>query len=234
LVVRNAGGERELIMMQWRMPPPPKFGGLLPRGSPLEGHDMKTPKSNADLLREIVEQSVGHGIELLSHIELMEAQNSGGINERLSKAGLQNAAIAIRNAMMSRIVLMIAREFSKPRETDRNLHRAVELLSDATVQDIYKKNAKTMAEAQAHFKRCMGDNRLNEIRHFRDKYTAHIGEPKETPLPKYRDLFSFAKETVTCIDLIAEATGIAETKIADSNDAKDQAEAFWKPWHKET
>lgn len=26
-VVRNAGEERELIMMRWGMPPPPKFGG---------------------------------------------------------------------------------------------------------------------------------------------------------------------------------------------------------------
>jgi putative SOS response-associated peptidase YedK len=26
-VVRNAGVERELIMMRWGMPPPPKFGG---------------------------------------------------------------------------------------------------------------------------------------------------------------------------------------------------------------
>ncbi len=26
-VVRNAGGERELTMMRWGMPPPPKFGG---------------------------------------------------------------------------------------------------------------------------------------------------------------------------------------------------------------
>jgi putative SOS response-associated peptidase YedK len=26
-VVRNAGAERELTMMRWGMPPPPKFGG---------------------------------------------------------------------------------------------------------------------------------------------------------------------------------------------------------------
>jgi hypothetical protein len=194
---------------------------------------MNKQKSNADLLREIVEQSIGHGIELLSHVELMEAQNSGGVNERLAQAGLENAAIAIRNAMMTRIVLMVAREFSAPRDTDRNLHRAVDLLSDATIQEIFAKNVKAMAEAQAQFMRCKGDNRLNEIRHFRDKYTAHIGEPKETPLPKYKDLFSIAKKTVTCIDLVAEATGIAATKIADSNDAKDQAESFWKPWRKE-
>jgi hypothetical protein len=153
---------------------------------------MNKQKSKADTLREIVEQSLGHGIELLSHVELMEAQNSGGVNERLAQVGLQNPAIAIRNAMMTRIVLMVAREFSEPRETDRNLHRAFDLLSDPTVRQIVGKNFNAMAAAEAHFKRCKGDNRLNEIRHFRDKYTAHIGDPKETPLPKYKDLFSFA------------------------------------------
>src|SRR5437899_1714662 len=110
-------------------------------------------QSNANLLREIVEQSLAHGIELLSHVELMEGQNNGGVNERLSQAGLQNAGIAIRNAMTTRIVLMVAREFSEPRDTDRNLHRAVDLLSDATVREIFAKNIKAMDEAQAHFKK---------------------------------------------------------------------------------
>jgi hypothetical protein len=156
------------------------------------------------------------------------------VNERLAEAGLGNPAIAIRNAMMTRIVLMIAREFSEPRETDRNLHRAVDLLSDATVRQIFSKNSEAIAEAEAHFRKCKGDNRLSEIRHFRDKYTAHIGEPKGTPLPKYKDLFSFANEMVDCIDLIAKATGTAVVKIADNNDAKEQAAAFWKPWTKES
>jgi putative SOS response-associated peptidase YedK len=26
-VIRNSGGDRELIKMRWGMPPPPKFGG---------------------------------------------------------------------------------------------------------------------------------------------------------------------------------------------------------------
>jgi hypothetical protein len=93
---------------------------------------------------------------------------------------------------------------------------------------ILSQNAKE--KAKAHFKKCKGDNRLNKIRHFRDKFTAHIGEPMEIPLPKYKDLFSFAKETVTCIDLIAVATGTALVKIADNIDAKKEAVAFWKPW----
>jgi hypothetical protein len=110
---------------------------------------MKKPQSNAELPNEIVQQSLGHGIELLSHIELMEAQNTGGVNERLAKAGLQNPAIAIRNAVMTRIVLMVAREFSEPRVADRNLHRAVDLLSDPTVK-IFNKNAK--AKTETHLK----------------------------------------------------------------------------------
>jgi hypothetical protein len=186
--------------------------------------------SNADVFREIVQQSLGHGIELLSHVELMEAQNSGGVNENLSKAGLGNAAIAIRNAMMTRVVLMVAREFSEAREADRNLHRAFDLLKDRIVREIFNKNSQAVASAEAHFRKCKGDNRLNEIKHFRDKYTAHIGEPKEIPLPKYKDLFSFAKETVACIDQLASATGLADTKIEENNDAKKQAAAFWKPW----
>jgi hypothetical protein len=50
---------------------------------------MNKQKPYADLLREIVEQSIGHGIELLSLVELMD---SGGVNERLAQAGLENAA----------------------------------------------------------------------------------------------------------------------------------------------
>ena len=39
-VVRNAGDDRELVLMRWGMPPPPKVGG---RRSPTSG----TPLANA-------------------------------------------------------------------------------------------------------------------------------------------------------------------------------------------
>jgi len=82
-------------------------------------------KSEADIVREIVNQALGFGIELLSLVELMDAQNSNSVNTNLVKAGLQNPLISIRNATVTRIVLMVAREYSKPRRTDRNLHRAL-------------------------------------------------------------------------------------------------------------
>jgi hypothetical protein len=95
---------------------------------------------------------------------------------------------------------------------------------------IFSKNPEALTEAVAHFKKCKGDHRLQKIRHFRDKFTAHIGEPEEIPLPAYKELFSFASETVRCIDQIAGATGLADKKIEDNIDAKKEAAAFWAPW----
>src|ERR1700737_1791178 len=56
-------------------------------------------KSDADVVREIVNQSLVHGMEILSIVELIEAQNTGGVNKNLAEADLENSLIAIRNAM---------------------------------------------------------------------------------------------------------------------------------------
>jgi hypothetical protein len=187
-------------------------------------------KSDADVVREIVNQSLAHGMEILSLVELLEAQNTGGVNKNLAEADLGNSLIVVRNAMMARLVLLVAREFSKPLETDKNLHRAVNLLRTPMVREIFSKNPEALAEAVDYFKKCKGDHRLQKIRHFRDKFTAHTGEPEEIPLPAYKELFSFARETVRCIDQIASATGLADKKIEDNIDAKKEAVAFWAPW----
>jgi hypothetical protein len=131
---------------------------------------------------------------------------------------------------MSRLVLLVAREFSKPLETDKNLHRAVNLLNIPMVREIFGKNTDALTEAVAHFSKCKGDHRLQKIKHFRDKFTAHIGEPEEIPLPIYKELFSFAREAVQCIGQIASATGLANIKIEDNIDAKKEAAVFWAPW----
>lgn len=49
-VVRNAGADRELIMMRWGMPPPPKFGGAPVTNARNTHHSLNT----------IVELTVGH------------------------------------------------------------------------------------------------------------------------------------------------------------------------------
>jgi hypothetical protein len=187
-------------------------------------------KSDADIVREIVTQALGFGIEMSSLVELLEAQNSNGVNANLANAELQNPLISIRNALMTRLVLMVAREYSKPRKSDKNLHRAFDLLGEPSVHEIFNNREAALTEATKHFKKCKGDNRLQKITHFRDKYTAHIGEPEEIPSPLYKEVFAFARETITVIDNIAAAVGLADVKIADNIDAKEEAEAFWKPW----
>jgi hypothetical protein len=186
-------------------------------------------KSEADIVREIVSQALGFGIELLSLVELMDAQNSNNVNANLVKAGLQNPLISIRNATMTRIVLMVAREYSRPRRTDRNLHRAFDLLGEPSVRDVFSNREAALVEAEKHFRKCKDDERLVKIKHFRDKYTAHIAEPEEIPLPLYKELFAFARETVSCIEKIAAATATTGT-TADPVTSKADAALFWKSW----
>ena len=87
-----------------------------------------------------------------------------------------------------------------------------------------------MADLEAHWAKCRGDNRLQKINHFRDKYTAHLGEPKDIPEPEYRELFEFGDTTVEAIDVLGLVTGVIVKPIRGNNNAVKSAEAFWKPW----
>ncbi|WFT91272.1 hypothetical protein QA633_23150 [Bradyrhizobium barranii] len=187
-------------------------------------------KTDADIVREIVDQARGFGIELLSQVELMEAQNSNNVNANLIAADLEHPLISIRNATISRIVLMVAREYAKPRKADRNLHRAFDLLSEGPARDVFGNRERALVDAEKHFRKCKDDNRLQKIKHFRDKFTAHIAEPGDVPIPLYKELFAFTRETIVCIDKIAVATGLNDLSIAASTSARNDAAAFWKPW----
>ena len=50
----------------------------------------------------IVEAALRDGIEIVTLIAVMETQNRGGVNERLSDAGAGHAAMVIRNAILCR------------------------------------------------------------------------------------------------------------------------------------
>jgi hypothetical protein len=78
------------------------------------------------------------------------------------------------------------------------------------------------------------DVRRERTKHFRDKYTAHIGEPDPTiPPPEFQELFSFAHETTDLMWALARSTG-ARTQSIDAWDKElgESAEAFWAPWLK--
>jgi hypothetical protein len=106
------------------------------------------------------------------------------------------------------------------------------LKSDNIAREIFDSanRPKKIADFEAHWNKCRGDHRLERIGHFRDKHTAHLGEPKDIPEPEYRELFEFGHETVKAMELLALATGVAVKPIDLNSDAAASAKAFWKPW----
>ena len=189
--------------------------------------------SNADRIRKIAEQALQDALQIVHLIELLRAQNSSGINSRISKDGGSQAVVALRNAMIGYLTLLVARAYANPRPGDLHCRVAAELLkSDKTSREIFQigDGGKLLTQFQSHWEKCVIDPRLDRIEHFRHKYTAHLGEPKDIPEPEYRELFAFGIATAQALDLLALTTKVAVRSVTGNNEALFSAAAFWKPW----
>ncbi len=193
----------------------------------------KPELSNANKIRQIAELALQDALQIVHLIELLRAQNSRGINSRISKAGGSHAVVAFRNAMIGHLTVVVARAYANPRSGDLHCRVAADLLnSDKTSREIFSTGdgGKLLAQFQSHWEKCVKDLRLERIKHFRDKYTAHLGEPKDIPEPEYRELFAFGIATAQALDLLALTTKAAVRSATGNNEALFSAEAFWKPW----
>jgi hypothetical protein len=192
------------------------------------------PISEAETVRKISELAYSDAMEIVSLIEILETQNSGGVNENISKAAAGAAGIVVRNSLITRLVIVVTRAYADARPGDLHLQRGFDLLKDAQVRSEFEGLGlqATLIEAEKHWQRCKGDNRMRTLRHFRDKYTAHLGQPKETPLPLYQEMFAAAVATVAAMEKLAFATGVANVPVQEQVDAESSARAFWGPWGK--
>jgi hypothetical protein len=89
--------------------------------SPEQGGEMSTEAGEphkAEKVREIATLALNDALEILTLIEVLKRQNTGGINARLSKAGAGNAATAVRNALIARLVLLISRAYADAKPGD--------------------------------------------------------------------------------------------------------------------
>jgi hypothetical protein len=184
---------------------------------------------------EISDGGFVDAIEIRQIVQLLEFQNNDSVRDALEEKEAETASLMMRNALISRLVLLVSRVYSTPsRDADLHVGRAIELLNDAAVRTEIETRVsiESVAHAIELWKRLRGDHRLARIKHFRDRYTAHLGKPKpEIPLPEYRQLFDFARETTVLMDALARATG-ARTEGIDTWDEelKNSAAAFWLPW----
>ena len=193
----------------------------------------KPELSNADRIRKIGEKALQDALQIVHLIELLRAQNSGGINARISKAGGSQAVAAHRNAMIGYLTVLVARTYANPRSGDLHCRVAAELFkTDKTSREIFQTGdgGNLLAQFQSHWEKCVEDPRRERIEHFRHKYTAHLGEPKDIPEPEYRELFAFGIATAQALDLLALTTKAAARSVTGNNEALFSAEAFWKPW----
>ena len=189
---------------------------------------------DADEVYEISDKAFVDGIELLHLIEVMQGQNKDPINAKLSAAGAAGAAMVVRNGLLSRIVLFLAGAYAVPRPGDLHLRRAFDLLQQPAVRDeLGLRGSPTLLDDSTRlWARCKGDHRLLPIKHFRDKFTAHLSTPNDdVALPSYDDIFSFAQDTMRVTETLALGTGARTEPLSDWQTAAAQAAGrFWSVW----
>jgi hypothetical protein len=76
---------------------------------------------------------------------------------------------------------LIARAYAIPKHGDLHLRVAAVLLKDNATRQVFGSGngAEKLAAFDVHWTKCRGDHRLPSIKSFRDKYTVHLGEPKD-------------------------------------------------------
>lgn len=195
-----------------------------------------TPDEKNDALDvfEIAEKAFDDAIELLHLIEVMQRQNSSGINEKLTAANAGGAGKVVRNSVLSRIVLFVAGAYAPTRRGDLHIRRAFELLEQSAVRAELglRGSPQLLDDAMKLWAQYVNDPRLGPIKHFRDKFTAHAGKPNAAiPIPPYSEVFGFARDTMVIMDTLARGTGAAPEPLANwQPQAVNAAKQFWHPW----
>jgi hypothetical protein len=174
------------------------------------------------------------GIEIRQIIELLRVQNEEGVNDELSKTDPATAAMMVRNSLFTRLVLLVSRIYAPSRKDDMHVGRAFELLKDTAVKAEIETRGPDGSpnEALDTWRNLKADNRLQKVKQFRDKYTAHLGKPNpQIPLPEFQELFGFARETTVLLDQLARATGTRSEGLNTWDyQVRESAAAFWAPW----
>jgi hypothetical protein len=192
-------------------------------------------KMNGQIVREIAASAFTDAIEIMAIIVTLEAANQKpAITKSLNDADAGRAAEHIKRALFTRLHFLVSRAYAKSREGDLHSRRAFDLLKDAAVRaDVVTAGSDSaLAEADTRWGKCIGDHRLPAFLHFRDKYLAHLGEPKDgIPIPTYGEVFGLAEDTARAMEKLAQGAGVVSLSLDSQIPAHEKsAEAFWNKW----
>jgi hypothetical protein len=189
----------------------------------------------AETVRKVAELALSDALEITMLIALMEGQNTGGANSKLNEAGAGAAARILRNALIARLVTLVARAYATAQRGDLHLRVAACLLQNNETRQIFESGngGEDLAAFNTQWIKCRGDHRLPPIKVFRDKFTVHLGEPKDISETTYRDLFAFGAATAKAMELLALATGHAVKPLNTDPGLLSSPVAFWAPWKRD-
>lgn len=188
---------------------------------------------HAETVRKIGDLALSDAVEITVLIELIRKQNADRINNELNKAGAGRAAIVLRNSMIARLVTIVARAYAPAKHGDLHVRIAKDLLKDNVTRQIFTSTAggkERVSDFETRWPKCCGDHRRPRVKEFRDKYTAHLGEPTEIETATYNDLFRFAAATAELMESLALVTRAAVNPVASDADVMECADKFWQPW----
>lgn len=187
----------------------------------------------AETIRTVGGHAATDAIEIMMLIALLRGKQNGIVPAKLKEAGAGEASKAVESGLIARLVTLTARSYAEPRPGDMHIAVATELLKAGAVRQIFSTGdgGAKLAAYEAQWAKCCGDHRRKLVEEFRDKYTAHLGEPNEVKAATYADVYGFAAETARAMDNLALATGTIVRSTLDDNPVLTSAPAaFWKRW----
>jgi hypothetical protein len=121
-------------------------------------------RNDVEAVRQIITLARGDGMEIVALMTLLETGNKNGISDSLSDAGAALAGIVVRNALFTRLITLITREYAKSREGDMHLGRAFELLEGDTLAIFQGVGSPDdLSAAIEDWKKLRGDQRLSSL-----------------------------------------------------------------------
>jgi hypothetical protein len=131
----------------------------------------ETPVEPFALLHEIAQQAFTDALEICCLIQTMERQNQGDVVTNISDQGAGSIGIVIRNGLITRLTLLVARCYAPIHrgKGDRHIRRAFdEVLKDAGVRARIEKQGTMvdLLEAETMWEALCNDPQRQQIKHF--------------------------------------------------------------------
>jgi len=207
-------------------------GGLGPGTMKVARNTKRTvPTLDVQSICDISERAFWDGVEILTVIEVLETGNQTRVQKAINKGDVRFAADVIKNALFTRLILLVARAHGGKGvwAGDRHAGMAFEQLKrfPKIAKEMQSPSPTDVADARRLWDKCRGDHRRKAFLHYRDKYLAHLGEADQDP-PKYDDVFDFARATASALEKLAHGTGVVRVSHRSELQArKASAKNFW-------